>query len=286
VSGITIELTGGLGNQLFILAAGFAQARRLNCHLYIDASRYTGVEARGLEIDEFVIPNSSVVTTTLKNRQYARLAQKVKPFAPFAQKRFVEKSFGYDSNINDVTIGTRMVGYFQSPKYFEGYETEVLRIIQSCSAFKNNKQSDLQTPRTRIAHVHIRRGDYLNPETQDFHGLATFQFFRNADSLLDTLIGPHAVKVFTDSEDLVKREIESLPNWEITPSNGFSPLEVMQKMSRADGFVISNSSFSWWAAWIQSQITATTVIAPRPWFKNRESASDLLLADWITLGAQ
>ena len=286
MKGIEIELTGGLGNQLFILAAGLSQARRLKCHLYIDISRYTGVEARGLEIEEFEVPNSSFITSRLKDNKSSKLVRRVKSFTPFAQKRFVEKSFGYDSDINEITMGTRMVGYFQSPKYFEGHEAEVLGIIRSCSAFKNTEHSEAPNPLKKTAHIHIRRGDYLNPETQDFHGLATFEFFRNADSLLDTLIGPHSVKVFTDSENLIKQEIKSLPSWEITPSDGSSPLEVMQKMSRADGFVISNSSFSWWAAWIQSQTNPTTVIAPRPWFKNRESASDLLLADWITLGAR
>jgi len=63
-------------------------------------------------------------------------------------------------------------------------------------------------------------------------------------------------------------------------------LTSMQQLAAGEHMIMSNSSFSWWAAWMMDRGTGGYVIAPRPWFGDDTAASDLLLPNWITLDAR
>jgi len=133
--------------------------------------------------------------------------------------------------------------------------------------------------------LHIRRGDYLEDHTKTFHGIAEIGYFRRATRLYERLHGKSRYRVYTDSPDIVEAELSDFPDTEIShPAGPIRSIALLRAMASADGFIMSNSTLSWWGAWLMThQDPQATVIAPRPWFSRGESASDLLLPDWITL---
>lgn len=274
---IFVSITGGLGNQLFGLAAGIEQATRLGCSLVLLTSNYGKANARNFCLDKLDLPDFVSISDT-------------PPRLPWGKKRkiFSERGFNYDERILDVEPGALLQGYFQSPKYFT--ETQEL-VRQLVFPLAIRRVGDAITDKTFFA-LHVRRGDYLSASTRDFHGLASADYFRNGIELLERLNGKQPLIVFSDSPQHVNQEFHNLGlEYELfDPLQQKDALTTLRELSQATGIVMSNSSFSWWAAWnIDRSFESPSlhsVIAPRPWFTAGESAMDLLLPRWITLGLE
>jgi hypothetical protein len=122
------------------------------------------------------------------------------------------------------------------------------------------------------------------PEVQKLQGLATRAYYERSLAYLRTLGLDGSVYLATDSPGVVREEFagmgELLP---IDPPPGCHPFEVVLILSRFDGLVIANSSFSWWAGFIGER-PSRVVIAPRPWFTQTNIDSrDLLPTNWLRL---
>jgi hypothetical protein len=179
-------------------------------------------------------------------------------------------------------------GYFQSPKYFRGLEDNVLAAFSSIDFTSEELAYIRRVANSSDTHAHVRRGDYLLALNQNHHGLATTQYFIEAKRIIDTMFGFKTCRVFTDSPKLVSEEFASHDDFIVdnSPQLPFDEVIEILAMSRARSFIMSNSSFSWWAAWLMSQAneSGSFCIAPRPWFTDGTSGHDLLLANWLTLG--
>jgi hypothetical protein len=271
---IIADLSGGLGNQLFIFAAAYAQAQRLGCRLVVDASRYSNQNhSRVYELDflEDLADETLRFPPRLSRPRFIRRRRTA--HTPFI---FEENSaVRYDPSIEKITPGTTLVGYFQSWKYFDGVADLLFKRL-SASVGKH-------APIT----LHLRRGDYLNAQTAKFHGLATADYAKGAIALLSALGVVGSVAVFSDEQDRVARELDGFPGNLIFPDQtGMSALASLQQLASGEHMIMSNSSFSWWAAWVIDRRSGGYIIAPRPWFQDDAAASDLLLPNWITLDAR
>ena len=119
------------------------------------------------------------------------------------------------------------------------------------------------------------------------HGVATRAYFERAIPLMYEAYGELPLRVFTDSPEQVEGEFQGLPYaFEVAPNTPeLSPWETVASMARSRAIVMSNSSFSWWAAWLMRQRDPSVrVIAPRPWVADGASAHELLYEEWISLG--
>jgi hypothetical protein len=273
--GITAYLSGGLGNQLFVYAAAWAQARRLDCPLYLDTSGYDESNRRRLEIDALDLPGIyfSEGSSIGKPARHPRLSRFLPRRGPDPDV-FMERGPGYDPRIELVRRGQTLYGYFQARAYFSSSESALAELLPA------PPQSSAS-----IA-VHVRRGDYLIPAHAS-HGVATRAYFERAVPLMYEAYGELPLMVFTDSPELVQSEFEGLPyRFELaTSAPETPPWDTVRLMARSRAIVMSNSSFSWWAGWLMRQRDpAVRVIAPRPWVADGGSAHDLLYEDWISLG--
>ena len=291
--GICAYIVGGLGNQLFVLAAAWAQAERLGCPLYVDTSYYSLPGANWMAQLADVDHPGVDVTDISPWRGTSLVDQAPGLFGAVdtgarALYLFREAGFGYDSRIGSIIPGTTIAGYFQSAKYFESIGSKVRRMLDSAQLLPHER-SYLETvsdePRTSL---HVRRGDYLSPQTSQVHGLAEPGYFARAMQLYSRLHPQSRYRMYTDSPEVASSELGPLGPVELAPPDGqLRSIAGMLAMAAGDGIIISNSTYSWWAGWLISERDpSATVIAPRPWFRGGESASDLLLANWPTLDAR
>jgi hypothetical protein len=294
--GITAYLQGGLGNQLFIYAAALEQSRRLRCALYLDVSHYIArdplefhaetpreYELGGLNLPGIVVGLDS---PWLRNS----------PRRPSAIRRLGRKSrflrvhrqvgFGYSSSVNLITPGTTMHGYFQAHRYFSTVSDEVHDLLLA-APLTVEEQKALESLRgSRAINAHARRGDYVQTGVRDFHGMTTTRYFADAFKVLGEIMRPDTIRIFTDSPEYVRTEFAAFTDVEFFDDSQLSTFGSLRALSTGQAIVMSNSSFSWWAAWLMTQQQSLPVVAPRPWQANGESALDLILPTWLTLDAR
>lgn len=254
---ITIELVGGLGNQLFQYGAGLAQAQRLSTDLILNIGRLKPSQSRSFELAEL----APFATTKRPSKLYLR--------------RFGESGFAYDQRVDQVRPGTFMRGYFQSWKYL----TEIGGRLKD-----EFQQSTASTPVVTEPHIalQVRRGDYLNPQTLKVHGICSFDYFERSLKFARSKLGNLPAVVFGDDAQTAADFAGKLQNALVdqSPENS-SALETLHQLSFATAHIISNSSFGWWGSWLSPHSRMT--IAPRPWFSdNRLDTKDLLPTNWIT----
>jgi hypothetical protein len=155
-------------------------------------------------------------------------------------------------------------GYFQSEKYFSHCKEEIIKhFTKDWNREQINKIS-----------IHVRRGDYCNIEC---HPVVTLEYIKKAVKYFKDL-GYNDFIVFTDDKQWCS---ENLP-FEISNGNEREDLELM---SRCEHNIISNSSFSWWGAWL-NPTPNKIVIAPDKWFagsKENVNVSDLYCKGWVVL---
>lgn len=294
--GVNAYLQGGLGNQLFIYAAAYAQSKRLNCELFIDISRYTSRDPlerghetqRTPEIIDLGLPGTVIDQNSPWRRNSPRRPILMRPLrsASHNLKVFREKKFGHDPRISQIVPGTTLYGYFQSEKYFAEVSDELFELICNISLNKDEINYVVYQKNIQTINAHVRRGDYLEQQNSTFHGLTSQKYFVNGLNVLKSMYSNAQFQIFTDSPEYVAQEFKSNKPL-IAEDKGVRSIAAIIALSHCEGLVMSNSSFSWWAAWLLSKRDHTAkIIAPRPWQANGESAIDLLMPEWLSLDSR
>jgi GT2 family glycosyltransferase len=260
---IFVELQGGLGNQLFGLAVGIEQSSRLEVPLRLKLNSFSHDTLRTFELEPML---NEIISLDL---------------GEICPHTFREKSFAYDPRVDQISGGTVLEGYFQSWKYFTRQADRVRDLILDAMS---NAQRDTSAGRSnQFIALQVRRGDYLESSTAAYHGVCGLRYFEQGLRILRQQVGPLPAVVFSDDVQLAHDFSQTLDNCTADiPNKGESALETLGRLSRASGFVISNSSFGWWGAWLAGDTAPT--IAPRPWFAKAEiDVRDLLPLNWSTI---
>ena len=89
--------------------------------------------------------------------------------------------------------------------------------------------------------------------------------------------------IFSDDIDWVKSNLNiNFPCEYVDINHGIDSYNDMRLMSLCQHNIIANSSFSWWAAWLNSN-PQKIIIAPKQWFANQSSTQDLIPENWVRL---
>jgi hypothetical protein len=194
--GITIYPVERLGNQLFIYAAGLAQARRLDCPLYVSLGFYgqwrpprnydfpyaldsfdNGLEVPADDAGHRPILRGLPVTAAMTWQR--RIGHR---FDGPTAGVFTEASFTYDPRIERIPRGTTLLGFFQSWRYFASVAEEVrsrMLRLRAPSPWYREMCEQLRPGDGSIV-LHVRRGDYVQPDKQAYHGLASRTYYGRA----------------------------------------------------------------------------------------------------------
>ena len=172
-------------------------------------------------------------------------------------------------------------GYFQSPKYFYKHEETLKRMFELKTKSTQLSRLISETQDDSTIGIHFRRGDYIGKE--NYHGLANEKYFRNAIDLLSKDLNRVKIVVFSEDRISAKRIFPEAAKI-ITPEDLESSAETLVLMSNVPNFIGSNSSFSWWSAFLTTEKNRPSIF-PRPWFSTpNNNDRDLLMPEWITLG--
>ncbi len=292
---IYVKIIGGLGNQMFQYATSLALAIKNSTTVGIDLSeinKHEGKEHfsyRNFQLEKiFNIKGYKILskkTSTYLTDQSitARLKKKVSSF-----RTYHEKGLNYDPNLHTVGQNSFIEGYFQSEKYFNAYREELLKHFSfSLPYSEKSEHISKKIQEVNAIAVHIRRGDYISDQhINSVHGVCSIDYYKNAIIHLK-VENPHFF-FFSDDMNWVKENFASLDlsqcdfvDW----NTGDDSWQDMKLMSQCKHFIIANSSFSWWAAWL-SESQNKKVIAPREWYadaKKNNETGDLIPDSWTRL---
>lgn len=290
---ILIKLQGGLGNQMFQYAFAAILAKKNGTRVFIEGSIYINVEKkegytpRRFELsifdNQYTFANKSEISLFDNLSITNRIKKKIKFNYP---KRFIEREFEYCPKADSLKSPVYLTGYFQSFKYFYGFEDYLRSLfifpIEKLSQENLDLISILKNENT-VA-IHVRRGDYVtDPHTNQFHGACSFEYYTKGILEITSKIENPTLVFFSDDSEWVKQNFDSLAFNKIfiTHNNGINSWIDMYLMSICSHNIIANSSFSWWAAWLNNN-PSQTVVAPQKWFQGIEiDINSIIPEEWI-----
>lgn len=290
IQGVITRLNGGLGNQLFQYAAGRALAERLGVSLKVDISEFETYLLRRFELDQFATSAGIatpeelagfVINPSRFQRYYSRFA--ISLGLGLNNIAFRENKFGYDNAFEKIRHPTYLNGYWQSEKYFKSAEDKLRRELCLADRLGEASQKILdQILQCQAVSLHIRRGDYItNSSAAAVHGVCPLDYYYSAIRQIATLVQNPCFFVFSDDPQWAKDNLKISYPIQFVEANGPDrAVEDMWLMKSCKHHIIANSSFSWWAAWLNERLD-NIVIAPRIWFLDKKiDDKDLIPEQW------
>ena len=274
-------LSGGLGNQMFQYAFGYSLAGRRDEKLVLETSELSKDHKRNYALSPFCISNKVISIPPGHFKTLRRIWNGI----PANIEDYTEHTeFSYDAAVFEKKGHLRVHGYWQCPLYFQNMRGELLHkfaLQKPGHAFLKMKA---QVGNDISVGIHVRRGDYISEQlTNDVHGTCSVNYYRNAIALINQKYPQSTIRFYIFSDDIswCRQEFSFLEN--ISFAEELSDAEELILMSHCKHNIIANSSFSWWAAWL-NQNEDKTVVAPEQWFKNKTSdTSQLIPETWIRL---
>ncbi|MCG8573075.1 MAG: alpha-1,2-fucosyltransferase, partial [Spirochaetes bacterium] len=149
--------------------------------------------------------------------------------------------------------------------------------------FDYDQQLLKQIKNTNAIALHIRRGDYKNLELRSIYSQVDLTYYQEAIKWLSNKVKNPFIYIFTNDPQWVKQEFSiSLPCIIVNHTGDESDIADLYLMSQCKHFIIANSTFSWWGAWLGNN-SKKLIIAPKKWYKNPELEQDLIPDEWVRI---
>lgn len=286
---IISRINGGLGNQMFQYATGRAIALRNKTILKVDPENCDKDTARAYELDYFATQTSIATPEEVArlNPKRTDLLTRIKRRVPFLpQTHIVEKHFHFDPSILQLGDNCYLQGFWQTEKYFLDVADTIRQELTLTTPLdaENKKAIKLITDTTSVG-LHIRRGDYVtHAEASKHHGTCSLAYYQEAITHLATTIPDFEIFIFSDDPQWAKDNLKLAHPTHLMTHNGPNRgYEDMRLLSNCKHFIIANSTFSWWGAWLSTH-PHKQIVAPKKWFAGSTSdTSDLIPASWTRL---
>lgn len=280
---VIVQLTGGLGNQLFQYALGRSIEISCSANVSYNTSAIALKNNRRFMLDLF---HTKVSTTeepfpqTLTARLLSALAGKT---------YFREKHLEYiPSLFSRIGRGGTfyLAGEWQTEKYFKNIREQLLSEITLKNPYSEGAQtfSEAIAATTSVA-LHVRRGDYVtNPGAHATHGICNLEYYHKAIETITRKVPNSHFFVFSDDTAWTKEHLDlDSARTTYVSGNGLQDEEELLLMSECVHTIIANSSFSWWAAWLNKN-PDKIIIAPKKWFASPTLHSENLVPlSWLQL---
>lgn len=161
-----------------------------------------------------------------------------------------------------------MYGYWMNEQYFKSIEEEIRKVFKFKGIDDKNKEiADSMLNECSVS-IHIRRGDYLKLPNWNVCGT---KYILNAIRIIYSKVKNPKFYVFSDEPEWCKVFFEEMhiPHMVISHNTGIDSYKDMYLMHCCKHNIICNSTFSWWGAWLNSNVNKI-VVAPKKWWRNCE----------------
>jgi hypothetical protein len=264
---IIVELTGGIGNQMFQFAHGLSISRELDMELRLDTS----------SLDKQ--PGSRRYSRTYRLNEFGLDEKVIRP-AILQDLGLSIDNERNNSNIIQLEKGinpgdhTILRGWFQGEKYFSNVSDEIRRMFafgELSSETARQLAAIISKSKNPVA-VHVRRGDYIN-----LWNLAVCKpsYFLRAKRHIEKFVDAPVYIVFSEDISYCR---EFMGKDSIYVDESVSDIDSLHLMQLCRHHIISNSTFSWWGAWL-SVSKDGIVIAPSRWVNDETRNHQKLVVD-------
>jgi hypothetical protein len=283
---IVTRLEGGLGNQLFQYAIGRHLSIKNNTGLVLDTSNYLiDKNNRHYELCRYKIKAKTAnIITWIFVRLGKYIIPKITQNLRLPIKYVKERNNYFNKEILTEQRNIILDGYWQSEEYFKDIRDIILDDLTLLSSpDKENKKMLNRINKSNSVCLHVRRDDYVsNPLLQKYHGNLTPDYYNKAiGSICDRVSEPEFF-IFSDDPEWCKRNIiTNRPHTYVDINGPDKAPEDLRLMSACNHFIIANSSFSWWAAWLAEK-AGTIIIAPKRWYSEK-AEGDIVPKRWLRI---
>ncbi|QPH38835.1 alpha-1,2-fucosyltransferase [Pedobacter endophyticus] len=282
-----VKILGGLGNQMFQYAFYLALRKNFGTVKISTASFDEYTLHNGFELEHIFNIQADYASGVMSkiydptfNKWNIRKLRRV-----FGLKKTYyeeKKLFDFDKQALEENVSNRLYwGYWQNERYFIDIADEITNAFKFRPPLSaKNKLVNEEIKHSNSVAIHVRRGDYLTNEL--LGGLCGLDYYQQAISILEQRI-PNAIYfIFSNDIDWCKAHLNlpkaSAINW----NHGLQSYVDMQLMSACKHQIIANSSFSWWAAWLNSY-SEKIVIAPKIWANGIDNNDQVCPKTWLRI---
>lgn len=290
---IVARLSGGMGNQMFQYAFGRCLAYQKQTQLKLDISFFDNYDWHEFSLEPLSLGARELVSSSdLKRFPWpagsvpGRLKSLLKSVI-FNAEIIQEKHFQFDESVFSLKSKHLLLsGYWQSEKYFKQIENEIRKEFTVRAAPSAQNALLLHSIRQQNSvSLHIRRGNYATvKEVNDVISPCSPLYYKEAVNLIKSKVPDPVFYVFSDEIEWAKQNLKLDAKMHFVEGNtSQTDYEDLRLMYSCKHNITANSTFSWWASWLNSN-EGKIVVTPKKWF-NDESVNigDLHPLTWIKL---
>lgn len=289
---IIVELSGGLGNQMFQYAIGRTLSLKYKVELKLDLNRLLDRSPRknfifrDYDLSIFNIVEDFANKDEINNLKFYYTGgffdKLINKFIYRKSSHVLEDSLNYNPKYLDIPDNSYLSGYFQSENYF----INSLETIKQDFTLKSNPSEKVLSLESEIMNsnsiaINVRRTDFV---LNNFHGTCEIDYFSKAVSLILNYIQNPTFYIFSDDLDWCKNNLRfnsKIIFVEHKYYAGSKFEDYFRLMKSCKNFIIPNSSFAWWAAYL-SENNKKIVITPKKWNNCANYNSDSIIPkNWL-----
>jgi len=277
-----VYLSGGLGNQMFQYAFAKSLQSNYNIKFEINTTFYNRIfkdqTTREIGLNLFNLKFKDCSDNKLQ-RIILKIKEKLSNINLSINSTYHNENKVNHKNFNNLNLKKKNYfrGYWQNSKYFESIKNDLKKDFSLDHNLKNlDPNTFKKITETNSVCVHVRRKDYLGTDLD----VVDVNYYRNAFKKLKSQFTGLNFFIFSDDINWCNENLSFLPN---SMFYSFSMLNDFHLMSLCKHFIIPNSTFSWWAAYLSSN-NNKIVIVPSKWHKtNNNLLKDASPPNWIIL---
>lgn len=279
---VIIKLQGGLGNQMFQYAFGKRISKQTGRNLILDLSflkrRDLGDNFvyRNFDLDIFNLSEYNLVDDF--SEDYELIVDDLN----MNSTNIIDVETIIDKCIHAKSKNIYLDGYWSSPKYFVDFFDVDSEFSFKTGILPESNEINNQIIESNSVLLNVRRQDFL---LNEFHGVYGKDYILSSIEKLKSYETDLKFFIFSDDVDWCERNLHDIPNSKIVDHihKGFKFSNYLQLMINCRHFIIPNSTFAWWAAYL-SKSKNKKIIKPEIWLKQLNSGCDFLFhgVDCIT----